>query len=111
MKGSIVDIHDISDIVDPDFSKKPTGERSSTYKILYRLKAHGIITPIRQGIYYIPDNEDTKIEAVIEENYWSIVKKILSHESDGEYFISGNKALEILMKDYSVPKKLIVSGK
>lgn len=46
----------------------------------------------------------------MEDQYWKIVKKILSREIHGEYFISGNKALEILMKDYSAPKKLIVSG-
>lgn len=47
---------------------------------------------------------------MIEERYWKIVKKILAREVGGEYFISGNKALEIHMKDYGAPKKLIVSG-
>lgn len=39
------------------------------------------------------------------------MKKILSREVSGEYFLSGNKALEIHMKDYSAPKRLLVSGK
>lgn len=39
------------------------------------------------------------------------MKKILSREVSSECFISGNKALEILIKDYSAPKKLLVTGK
>lgn len=54
--------------------------------------------------------EDIDIDSIIEESYWKIAKKILSRETRGEYFISGNKALEILMKDYGAPKKLIASG-
>lgn len=79
--------------------------------MLYRLKGNHILTPIKQGLYYVSMSEDTNIEAVIEDRYWRIVKKILSREAGSEYFISGNKALEMLMKDYSAPKKLLVSGK
>lgn len=57
------------------------------------------------------NGEETNINTIIDERYWSIVKKILSRETLGEYFLSGNKALEILMKDYGAPKKLLVSGK
>jgi len=59
----------------------------------------------------VSNGEETNIDTIIEDRYWSIVKKILSKETNGEYFLSGNKALEILMKDYSAPKKLLVSGK
>lgn len=67
--------------------------------------------PIKQGLYYVVESENTNIEAVIEDRYWTIVKKVLSRETGGEYFISGSKALEFHMKDYSAPKKLLVSGK
>ena len=110
MKWEFIDIDDISDIVDPDFRKKSLSKRSPTYKVLYRLKGNNIILPIKQGLYYIPENENINIEWIIEDSYWKIIKKVLSREVQGEYFISGNKALEILMKDYSAPKKLIVSG-
>lgn len=111
IRWSIVDIDDIADIVDPDFRKKDIDKRSPTYKILYRLKGNHILTPIKQGLYYVSMGEDTDTERIVEDRYWKIVKKILSRETGGEYFLSGNKALEILMKDYGAPKKLIVSGK
>lgn len=111
LSGSIVTIDDISDITDPDFRKKSLTKRFTTYKVLYRLKAFNIITPIRQWLYFVGNGEETNIDTIIDERYWSIVKKILSRETLGEYFLSGNKALEILMKDYGAPKKLLVSGK
>lgn len=111
MRGEFIDIDDISDIVDPDFRKKSLNKRSPTYKVLYRLKGSNILIPIKQWLYYVPESENINIEWIVEDGYWRIVKKILSREVWGEYFISGNKALEILMKDYSAPKKLIVSGK
>ena len=110
MKWEFIDIDDIADIVDPDFRKKSTDKRSITYKTLYRLKWGDIITPIKQWLYYVSMGEKTNIEGEIEDNYWKIVKKMLSREIQGEYFISWNKALEILMKDYSAPKKLLISG-
>lgn len=61
MKGEFIDIDDISDIVDPDFRKKPLDKRSPTYKILYRLKGNDILIPIKQGLYYIPESEDMDI--------------------------------------------------
>ncbi|MDD2916515.1 MAG: hypothetical protein PHH70_01585 [Candidatus Gracilibacteria bacterium] len=111
MKGEFIDIDDIADIVDPDFRKKAVQGKSPTYKTLYRLKGSDIIIPIKQGLYYVREHEDTNIEEVIEDRYWRVVKKILAREVGGEYFISGNKALEILMKDYSAPKKLLITGK
>lgn len=110
IKGEFIDIDDISDIVDPDFRKKPLNKRYPTYKILYLLKGSNIITPIKQWLYYVPESENIHIEWVIEDRYWKIVKKILSREVWRAYFLSGNKALEILMKDYSAPKKLLISG-
>lgn len=111
MKWEFVDIDDIADIVDPDFRKKSSVQKSSTYKVLYRLKWNDIIIPIKQWLYYVRENETTNIEWIIEDRYWRIVKKILAREANGEYFISGNKALEILMKDYGAPKKLLVTWK
>lgn len=111
IEGAIVNIDDISDITDPDFRKKPLMKRFTTYKVLYRLKAFNIITPIRQWLYFVSNGKSIDIDEILEDRYWSVVKKILSRETGGEYFLSGNKALEILMKDYSTPKKLLVSWK
>ena len=111
MRGQFVDIDDIADIADPDFRKKSTDKRFPTYKTLYRLRGNGIIIPIKQGLYYVPESENISIESIVEERYWRIVKKILAREAGGEYFLSGNKALEFLMKDYGAPKKLLVSGR
>ena len=107
LEGNIISIIDVSNITDPDFSKKDSVAKSSTYKTLYRLKACDIITPIRQGLYFVNNQKSTSIERIIEDNYWSIAKKILTQETGGEYFISGNKALEIYLKDFSLPRKLI----
>lgn len=62
MKGEFIDIDDIADIVDPDFRKKSGNKKSPTYKMLYRLKGSGIILPIKQGLYYVPESADINIE-------------------------------------------------
>jgi len=110
IKWEFIDIGDVADIVDPDFRKKTTDKRSVTYKTLYRLKWGNIITPIKQGLYYVSMWENINIEGIIEDSYWKIVKKLLARETGSEYFISGNKALEILMRDYSAPKRLLICG-
>jgi len=45
---------------------------------------------------------------LIEKYYFSFVKKYITHFVGSEYFISGNKSLEIHLKDFSIPEKLIV---
>ena len=108
LEGKIVSIDDISDITDPDFRKKSVNRRFVTYKTLYRLKALGIITPVRQWLYFVGNGKSVDIDTTLEERYWSIAKKVLTRETGGEYFLSGNKALEIYLRDYSIPRKLIV---
>lgn len=62
MQSDIIDIDDVADIVDPDFRKKALDKRSPTYKMLYRLRGGAIITPIKQGLYYVSMGESMNIE-------------------------------------------------
>ena len=109
MRGHFVDIDDVAKITDPDFRARTLDKRSPTYKILYRLKATGVLTSIRQGLYYVSMGETVDTRRLLEDRYWSIARKVLMRETGGEYFLSGNKALELALRDYSAPARLIVS--
>lgn len=98
---------DIFDIIDPE--KKP--EYSTIVsKTVYRLKAENIIKTIRNGVYIIPDAFDEKLNEIdlIEKYYFAFVKKYIAENVGSEYFISGKKSLEIHLKNFSIPDKIII---
>lgn len=98
---------DIFDIIDPE--KKPE-YTSLVNKTIYRLKSENIIKPIRNWVYIIPDNEDLKLNEIdiIEKYYFILIKKYITYNVWSDYFISGKKSLEIHLKNYSIPEKIIV---
>lgn len=98
---------DIFDIIDPE---KKSEYQTQLNKIIYRLKSQNIIKPIRNGVYIVPDKNDQELNEIdlVEKYYFSFVKKYITHFVGSEYFISGNKSLEIHLKDFSIPEKLVV---
>lgn len=106
-KWNILLMDDIFDILDPD---KKSEQKSKLYKILYRLKSEKIILTLRNSIYLIPDEDDLKLNEIdlIEKYYFKLVKKYITSIAWSEYFISGKKALEFNMKDFSSPDSLVV---
>lgn len=97
--------------MDPDFSVRKNEGRTASYKFLYRLRSLDIITPVRQGIYYVNNGKSVDMDRIFDRIYWQMIRKILRDETGGEYFISGKKALELLMRDLSIPDSLIVYSK
>lgn len=98
---------DIFDIIDPE--KKPE-YTTLVNKTIYLLKSKNIIKTIRNGVYIIPDKQDEKLNEIdlIEKYYFSFVKKYIAENVGSEYFISGKKSLEIHLKNFSIPEKIII---
>lgn len=96
----------ILDIQDTFYSPDEKG-RIQAYKVVSRLKKNGILLPIRHGIFYVKKSELENIVDIIDENYWKIVRAIISEENLGQsYFISGIASLHIHMRIYSAPDTL-----
>lgn len=98
---------DIFEIIDPE--KKPE-YTIIVNKTIYRLKSENIIKPIRNGVYIIPDAEDLKLNEidVIEKYYYALIKKYITYHLWSDYFISWKKSLEIHLKNYAIPEKIII---
>lgn len=96
---------DIFDIIDPE--KKPQYQNYLD-KTIYKLRASNLIIPLKSWVYIFPDQDDLKLNEVdlIEKYYLKLLKKYITHFVGSDYFISGNKALQFHLKDYSVPKKV-----
>ncbi len=98
---------DIFEIIDPE--KKPE-YTTIVNKTIYLLKSKNIIKTIRNGVYIVPLKEDEKLNEIdlIEKYYFAFVKKYIAENVWSEYFISGKKSLEIHLKNYSIPEKLVI---
>jgi len=96
---------DIFEIIDPE--RKPEKENYLN-KTIYKLRASNLIIPLKSGVYIFPEVEDLKLNEIdlIEKYYLKLLKKYITHFVWSDYFISGNKALQIHLKDYSVQKKI-----
>lgn len=99
--------NDIFEII--DLEKKPE-YNNLVNKIIYRLKSENVIKTIRNWVYIVPDKGDEKLNEIdlIEKYYFSFVKKYITYFTWSDYFISWKKSLEIHLKNYSIPEKLII---
>ncbi|MDD2516273.1 MAG: hypothetical protein PHF46_03025 [Candidatus Gracilibacteria bacterium] len=111
-EGKIFDMYDIGKIIDPDFSPDNKKNINKVYKTIYLLKASGAIFPIKNSLFYI-NTKNVKLDEnhVVDDNYWKILKKIISTNIIGNCHIGGIKSLEILLKDYSLPEEIVVYNK
>ena len=96
---------DIFELIDPE--RKPEYQNYLD-KTIYKLRAQNLIIPLKSWVYIYPDLDDLKLNEIdlIEKYYLKLLKKYITHFVWSDYFISCNKALEIHLKDYSVPKKV-----
>ncbi len=85
--------------------------KTSAYKLASRLMSNQIIIPIKNGLYYISSEDIILSDQIIDELYWKILKKLLRDEVEWKYIIVGNKALELLLRDFSIPEKLYIYTK
>jgi hypothetical protein len=103
----IITLTDIADLVDP-WAKWVVRSDARVPQTVYALKWQWVIQTIRNGVYFVSDGICTEIEDIIDTHYWDIVQTILATEVGKDYVIGGEKSLELLMMDYSVPFSLIV---
>lgn len=81
------------------------------YQIIYQLKWMGILVPLRNGIYFLPDSIEEKNlpeELLIDRYYWRIIRACMMSQVGSEWIIAWEKALELHMNDRSVPDTLLV---
>jgi hypothetical protein len=98
--------------LDPAEGRGDAGLRDA-YKTASLLKARKVLFPIRNGLYFVTAGRAVAAMeeiSIVEDAYWKIVRKVLA-EKAGEGVIAGPKALEIRLRDLSIPDTLIVYTK
>lgn len=98
---------DIFDLIDPE--KKPQ-YNTLVNKTIYRLKSIWVLKVIRNWVYVISNKDDNELNEIdlVEKYYFELVKKYILQEVWSDYFISWKKSLEIHLKNYSIPEKIII---
>lgn len=111
MESKVLSIFDIWCFINPDFSPTNNQKWKEIYKLIYRLKACNIIIPIKNSLYFVNNKKNYREIDLIDKYYWSILKKLISQYTYWDYYIWCNKALELHLKDYSLPNQVIVYTK
>lgn len=98
---------DIFDLIDPE--KKPKYQNKLD-KLIYNLKAKKYIISLKSWVYIIPDLEDKQLNTIdlLDKYYLQLLKKYITYHVWASYYISGKKSLEIQLKNYEVPEKIII---
>lgn len=98
---------DIFEIIDPENKSEFQKKVDMT---IYRLKAEGIIIPLKSWVYLIPTADDRLLNKIdlMEKYFLQLLKKYITLHVWNQYMITGTKALEIHMKNYSIPEKITV---
>lgn len=98
---------DIFEIIDPE---KKEAYINKLNKLIYRLKAEGVIINIKAWVYIVPTDDDKLLNKIdlIEKYYIKLLKKYIIYYVWNSYFISWAKALEIHNKNLSIPEKIFI---
>jgi hypothetical protein len=98
---------DIFEIIDPE--KKPEYQ-AQVDKTIYRMKAEWIILSLKSGVYIIPDEHDKKMRGVdlIDKYYLKLLKRYITLFAWSHYCIGWKKSLQIHLKDFSLPEKIVI---
>ncbi len=98
---------DFFEFIDPE---KKTIYQKKLDRLVYRLKSEGVILSIKAWVYVLPTLEDKKLNSIDlgEKYYYKLVQKYIRQYVWAQYYISGNKALEFHLKNYSIPEKLYI---
>lgn len=102
--------NDIFEIIDPEKKKE---YQSKVDKTIYKLKNEWKIISIKSWVYIIPTEEDLNMNKIdlIEKYYLQLLKKYILEFCGSFYYISGNKALEVHDKNFSIPEKIFITTK
>ena len=98
---------DIFEIIDPE---NKTEFQKKVDMTIYRLKAEWIIIPLKSWVYLVPTIDDRLLNKIdlMEKYFLQLLKKYITFHVWNQYMIWGIKALEIHMKNYSIPEKITV---
>ena len=98
---------DIFEIIDPE---KQSKNQNTLDKTIYKLKASNIILPLKAWVYIIPTIEDQSLNKIdlLEKYYLKLLKKYITYFVGSSYYISGSKALQFHLKDFSIPEKIYI---
>ena len=98
---------DIFELIDPEKKIKYISVLTRT---ISKLKAQGIIIWVKAWVYVIPCEGDLHLNKIdlLDKYYMPLLKKIIIKEVWSYYYISGQKSLEIHMKNYEIPEKLFI---
>ncbi|QFR39449.1 hypothetical protein A9Q91_04445 [Candidatus Gracilibacteria bacterium 28_42_T64] len=98
---------DIFELIDPE---KKEQYKAGVDKLIYRLKAQGILISMKAGVYVVPSEDDKTLNKVdlIEKYYLRLIKKYITYYVGNAYYISGKKALEFHMKNGEIPEKIFI---
>lgn len=98
---------DIFEMVDPE---RKDEYKNQVNKVIYRLKAEGIVVGLKAWVYVVPSEDDMKLNSIdlLEKYYFKLLKKYITFYAGNDYFISGRKSLELHMKNFEVPEKIFI---
>ena len=98
---------DIFELIDPEMKKEFQKKVDMT---IYRLKAEGVIISLKSWVYLIPTQADRWLNDIdlMEKYFLQLFKKYIIFYVWNQYLITWTKALEIHMKNYSIPEKITV---
>lgn len=98
---------DIFDIIDPEKKDK---YKNYLDKIIYRLRAEGIIISLKAWVYIVPSIEDKELNKIdlIEKYYLKLLKKYITYYVWSNYYITWKKALEFHLKNFEVQDKIFI---
>ncbi len=98
---------DIFELIDPEKKSKYI---SLVTRTISKLKAQNIILWVKAWVYVIPDDEDINLNRVdlLDKYYLQLLKKIITNQVWAYYYISGQKSLEIHLKNYEIPEKIFI---
>lgn len=98
---------DIFELIDPEMKKEFQKKVDMT---IYRLKAEWVIIPLKSWVYLIPTQTDKWLNTIdlMEKYFLQLLKKYIIFYVWNQYLITWTKALEIHMKNYSIPEKITV---
>lgn len=73
------------------------------------LSGRDIISRIANGIYQVSGDEwSMTSRGILDEDYWEIVRKLISIHAPGGAVVAWEKALELHLLDFSIPEILIL---
>ena len=102
------------EIVSVGTLRKMAGEEeneAAVFKLAYRLKNAGVLVPIRNGVYFAGDGKLKTPSDVLDGTYWKIVAHLCRNADGKNAFISGNAAMQLLLKNHKIPDELVLTAK